>query len=85
LTIDVVDTLAEGPILELLAESETDPACNRRRVFLNEPGDLRGTNPMKVAHFPDGRNELCRLERIVEDELSACYATIDVVGGFWDE
>ena len=46
MTIDVVDTLAEGSILELLAESETDPACNRRWVFLNEPGDLRGTNPI---------------------------------------
>jgi len=37
---------------------------------------------MKVAYFPDGRNEFCRLDRIVEDELSPCYAAIDVVGGF---
>jgi hypothetical protein len=40
---------------------------------------------MKVAYFPDGRNELCRIERIVDDELSPCDAAIDVVGGFWDE
>jgi len=40
---------------------------------------------MEVANFPHGRNERCRLDRIVEDELSPCDAAIDVVRGSWDE
>jgi hypothetical protein len=40
---------------------------------------------MEVAHLSDGRNELLRLKRIVENEFAACDAAIDVVCGSRDE
>ena len=40
---------------------------------------------MEVAHLSDGGNELLRFERIVEKELAACDAAIDVVCGSRNE
>ena len=40
---------------------------------------------MEVAHLSDGRNELLRLKQIVENELAACDAAIDMVCGSRNE
>ena len=54
-------------------------------VVAGHQGPGEDSSTRKAAYFPDGRDELCRLERIVKDELSLCDAAIDVVRGFWDE
>jgi hypothetical protein len=54
-------------------------------VMVTHQGPGEDLPSMEVAQLSDGRNELLRLERIVENELAACDVTMDVVCGSRNE